>query len=57
VSPFWGPWAPNLLFLLLSLGGLMRIGRETETSRGGGWADLSATVRAMVMPWKRKQES
>jgi lipopolysaccharide export system permease protein len=57
VRPFWGPWAPNLLFLLLSVGGLLRIGRETATSRGGGWADLGATLRGIVMPWQRKQKS
>ena len=53
VAPFWGPWAPNLLFLLLSFWGLMRIGRETATTRGGGWADLGAALRAIVMPWRR----
>lgn len=57
VKPFWGPWAPNLLFLLLSVGGLLRIGRETATSRGGGWADLGAAVRAVVVPWQRKAKS
>ena len=30
VQPFWGPWAPNLLFFVLSLGGLLRVGRETD---------------------------
>ncbi|HEY0672224.1 MAG TPA: LptF/LptG family permease, partial [Longimicrobiales bacterium] len=35
VKPFWGPWAPNLLFLLLSIGGLLRMGRESVSTRGG----------------------
>jgi lipopolysaccharide export system permease protein len=55
VAPFWGPWAPNLLFLLLSFWGLLRIGRETATSRGGGWADLGAAVRGVLTPWRRKK--
>lgn len=53
VQPFWGPWAPNLLFFVLSLWGLARMGRETATSRGGGWADLGAALKGVVMPWRR----
>lgn len=55
VQPFWGPWAPNLLFFVLSLWGLLRIGRETATSRGGGWGDLALAIRGVVMPWRRKK--
>jgi lipopolysaccharide export system permease protein len=40
IDPFWGPWAPNLLFGLIGLWALSRIGRETATSRGGGWDDF-----------------
>jgi hypothetical protein len=57
VEPFWGPWAPNLLFFALSLLGLLRIGRETATTRGGGWADLGATLSGMLMPWRRRRRS
>jgi lipopolysaccharide export system permease protein len=56
VAPFWGPWAPNLLFLLLSLWGLARIGHETATARGGGWSDLALALRGFFMPWKRKHK-
>jgi lipopolysaccharide export system permease protein len=46
VAPFWGPWAPNLLFLLLSLWGLARIGLETATARtGSGIGELWLVVR------------
>lgn len=45
VKPFWGPWAPNLLFLVVSLWGLARIGRETSTARGGGWIDWWLALR------------
>ena len=55
VEPFWGPWAPNLLFFALSLGGLVRIGRETATTRGGGWADLRASIGRLITPWRRKR--
>jgi lipopolysaccharide export system permease protein len=45
IHPFWGPWAPNLLFGAIALWALSRIGRETATSRGGGWDDLWLTIR------------
>lgn len=44
VSPFWGPWAPNLLFGAIGIWALARIGRETASSRGGGWDDLRDTI-------------
>jgi lipopolysaccharide export system permease protein len=53
IKPFWGPWAPNLLFLLLSVGGLLRMGRESTTTRGGGWGDLRAALGSTFMPWRR----
>ena len=55
VEPFWGPWAPNLVFLPFSLWALARIGRETATTRGGGWPDLAAALKGAVMPWRRKR--
>jgi lipopolysaccharide export system permease protein len=54
IKPFWGPWAPNLLFLVLSLWGLLHIGRETSTSRGGGWGDLMASIGNALTPWRKK---
>ena len=53
IKPFWGPWAPNLFFLLLSIWGLARMGRETATSRGGGWSDLRASVLSTLTPWRK----
>jgi lipopolysaccharide export system permease protein len=48
-----GPWGPNLVFLCIALWGLTRIGRETSTSRGGGWDDLWMTLRGLF-PRRRK---
>src|SRR5690606_32408428 len=45
IAPFWGPWAPNLLFGAIALWGLSRMGRETETSRGGGLEDYWIAIR------------
>lgn len=47
INPFWGPWAPNLLFGLIGLWTLSRIGREKATSRGGGWDDVRYAVRGL----------
>lgn len=55
VQPFWGPWAPNLVFLPLSLWGVMRLGREMSTTRGGGWSDLGSSIKNLLTPWRRKR--
>ena len=47
IAPFWGPWAPNLLFGLIAAWALSRIGRETASSRGGGLDDLWVAVRGV----------
>jgi lipopolysaccharide export system permease protein len=49
IAPFWGPWGPNLIFFVIALLALARIGRETSTSRGGGWDDLMATLRGAAL--------
>ena len=45
VSPFWGPWAPNLVFLLIAIWGLTRIGKETATARSSGWSEWWYVLR------------
>lgn len=55
VAPFWGPWAPNLLFMLFSIWGLKHLGRETSTTRGGGWSDLGAALKGALTPWRTKR--
>jgi lipopolysaccharide export system permease protein len=55
IKPFWGPWAPNFLFLLLSIWGLAHMGREKATTRGGGWSDLKTSIGAMLTPWRRRR--
>jgi lipopolysaccharide export system permease protein len=47
IAPFWGPWAPNLLFGLIALWALSRIGRETATTRGGGMEDIWVGIRGL----------
>jgi lipopolysaccharide export system permease protein len=53
IAPHWGPWGPNIIFMALALWGLARIGRETSTTRGGGWEDLWMTVRGVFVRKRR----
>jgi lipopolysaccharide export system permease protein len=48
IDPFWGPWAPNIFFGAIALWALSRMGRETASSRGGGWDDLWQSLRGVV---------
>jgi lipopolysaccharide export system permease protein len=58
VSPFLGPWGPNVVFGILALYGLTRIGKETSTTRGGGWDDLWLTVRRFLSaPFRRRSRA
>lgn len=45
VDPFWAMWTPNFLFLALGLLMTRRMGRVVATSRGGGWDDLTWTLK------------
>jgi lipopolysaccharide export LptBFGC system permease protein LptF len=60
IPPWLGMWAPNILFFLVALWGLSRIGREGATTRGGGWDDLSDAVKgiltAPVRAFRRPEE-
>jgi lipopolysaccharide export system permease protein len=55
IRPFWGPWAPNVLFGAIGLWALTRLGRETGTTRGGGWDDLWLTMRGTVIGMFRRR--
>lgn len=55
LSPFWGPWAPNVLFTTLSLWGVARIGRETSTTRAAGWAELWLSFRDFLSFRRRRR--
>jgi lipopolysaccharide export system permease protein len=54
IKPFWGPWAPNVLFLLLSIWGLLHMGRESATARSGGWGELLSSAGASLKFWRKR---
>ncbi len=49
VSPLWAMWASNVLFAVLALWGIARIGHEASHSRGGGWDDLLSSLKDIVV--------
>jgi lipopolysaccharide export system permease protein len=56
IEPWLGPWGPNIAFLAFGILALARIGRETATSRGGGWDDLLESVRGLArLPLRRSR--
>ena len=40
VSPATAMWAPNIIFAVLGIFGIYRVGRESGSTRGGDFADL-----------------
>ena len=55
LSPFLAMWAANIVFLLLSIYGVVTIGRERSSTRGGTWQDVLYLVRdALLRPFRRR---
>ncbi|MCC7323572.1 MAG: LptF/LptG family permease, partial [Gemmatimonadaceae bacterium] len=52
LTPFWAMWSANILFTLVAIVLLSRMGRETATSRGG---DLSEIVDALKGLFRRRR--
>jgi len=46
LSPFWAMWASNVLFLIVGLALLARVGRAGATSRGGELGELKDSIKA-----------
>jgi lipopolysaccharide export system permease protein len=45
VTPFWAMWADNIIFLIVAIPLIMRMGTERVTGRGGGFAEKMDGVR------------
>lgn len=52
VSPAWGMWVTNVVFLSLGIFAMTRFGRERSTARGNPWDDLRDRLRR-VIPLRR----
>jgi lipopolysaccharide export system permease protein len=47
-------WAPNVVFTILGVFGLLRVNRELGSTRGGDLAELTEMVRRRVTRWRRR---
>ena len=47
-------WAPNVVFTILGLFGLLRVNRELGSTRGGDLAELTDMVRRRVAGWRKR---
>lgn len=54
LSPALAMWAPNLLFGVAGLIGLLRVNRELGSTRGGDAAELLDLLRRGVLRWRRR---
>jgi lipopolysaccharide export system permease protein len=48
LSPFWAMWATNVLFTLVGVVLLVRMGKEGATSRGGDMGEFLDQLRAWI---------
>jgi lipopolysaccharide export system permease protein len=54
ITPFWAMWADNIIFLLIGLVLISRMGHEAVTARGGGMGEImDATRRWFVRQGRR----
>jgi lipopolysaccharide export system permease protein len=54
LSPFWAMWGANIIFLVLGLLMLIKMGNEATTSRGGDFTELLQTIRGWIARGGRK---
>ncbi|HSH46178.1 MAG TPA: LptF/LptG family permease, partial [Longimicrobiales bacterium] len=57
VAPWLAMWAPNVLFLFAAIWGLLRIGRESASARGGGWDDLWYSIKGLGSGLLRRRKA
>ena len=57
ISPFWAMWADNILFLIVGLVLIARMGHEGVTTRGGNFRELLDTTRARIARLVRRDRA
>jgi lipopolysaccharide export system permease protein len=48
VSPFWAMWTPNLIFLLLGLSLVTRLGRQAGSMRSSSWDEVRFAIGSLA---------
>jgi len=54
LTPFWAMWSANILFTLIAIVLLTRMGRETATSRGGDLGELFGILTSFLRRRRRE---
>jgi lipopolysaccharide export system permease protein len=54
VHPAVAMWAPNVVFTIFGLIGLLRVNRELGSTRGGDLAELTDMVRRRLAGWRSR---
>jgi lipopolysaccharide export system permease protein len=54
LSPFWAMWATNVLFTIVGLFLLVRMGKEGATARGGDLGEMVEQLRAWLARMARR---
>ena len=57
ISPFWAMWADNILFLIVGLVLIARMGHEGVTARGGNFHEMLDAARARVARLLRRSRT
>ena len=53
ITPFWAMWADNIIFLIVGIVLMSRMGREGVTGRGGTFAELLESAR----DWRHRRRA
>jgi len=48
ISPFWAMWGGNIIFALIGIALIARMGHETATARGGNLAEMFDSLRFWI---------
>lgn len=54
LSPFWSMWMANILFTIVGLFLLARMGKESGSSRGGDMREMIDMLRSWIAGWLRR---
>ena len=54
LSPFWSMWMANILFTIVGLVLLARMGKESGSARGGDMREMLDMLRAWLAGWLRR---
>jgi lipopolysaccharide export system permease protein len=57
VSPWLAMWAPNIVLTILGLIGLVRLSRESGSTRGGDFQEVLDSIRHLLRRLRRRRRS